>query len=486
MSHVPEVSVIIPLFNAQATVGEAIRSLQGSTLSDWEAIVVNDGSADAGPVEVEQIAQRDPRIRVVHQKNKGLAGARNTGLDHARGRHVYFLDADDWVMPDGLRLLVDTVRRSGLPAAYGGFEIREARGQTIGVEHAGLPVFGLDDLHDLHFVICNCMLFRRDVFDGAGRVRFDEQCRRVEDYELWFRLAERGVRWAATPGQSVVCAYRISRSTLSTAHSEMLRCAQEVLAATFARCRAGRLVGVEKSTLDLSPTFEADRQGVIALNWATRSVVAGDMSIDEAAGLYERALGRKTIEPERAAGCVLGAVTVGRGHRPVIDGAAERAWAARAVAWWDHCAARAWGRQDLTARAAGALGEQTVSSALTADAILDQCAASTTVTLLGFGRNGRLLAARAVERGFRVVVRDDRFADGQIPEGQEMPGVTGARMDAPLPAGGALVATPLDDGSLASRFADAADLIRWTEVRRGLAGQAAQRLLSHRPVGVAK
>ncbi len=479
-AHTPEVSVIIPMFNARATIAEAVASVQASTLGDVEIIVVNDGCTDDAPVLVEQMALSDPRVRQVHQKNRGLAGARNAGLAQARGRHVYFLDADDWVLPDGLRLLVDAARRAGTGGAYGGFEIRDAQGGFVGLEHAALPTFGLADLLDLHFVVTHSLLFRRDALEQPAPVRFDESCVRVEDYDLWFRLAERGLRWASA-GPAPVCAYRIAPRTLSTAHGAMLQGAQSVVSKAFARARAGQNTGVDRAALDASPAYESDRLSLIALNWATRAVITGGVGmIEEASRLFMDAMGRKTVEPQRAAGCVLGAVMVGLGQRPLIDGRSERTWAPRAVAWWEHSVNRGWARPGLVERAVAALAEQTVTPGVVVDAILDRCLPAAAITLLGFGRNGRVLASRALQRGFRVSVRDDRFADGVIPEAHALLGVVGQRMDARVPEGDALIATPLDDGSLASRFADRDDLIRWTEVRRALAGDAAQRLMAHR------
>lgn len=474
----PEVSVVIPMFNARETIAHAIGSVAASTLGDLEIIVVNDGSTDDSPVIVEALAMHEPRLRQVHQKNRGLPGARNAGIEQARGRHVYFLDADDWVLPDGLRLLVEAARRAGTPGAYGGFQICAARGDVVGVESATLPSVGLGDLLDLHFVVTHSLLLRRDALEHPSPLRFDEACTRVEDYDLWFRLAERGVRWAAA-GPAPVCAYRIAPKTLSTAHGAMLHGAQSVVSRAFARARAGKFTNVDPGTIDASTAYESDRLSLIALNWATRAVITqGVGCIDEAGRLFLNAMGRKTVDPQRAAGCVLGAILVGLGQPATIDGRSETQWAPRAMAWWDYCVERGWGRPGLPQKAAAALAEQSVTPAVVIDAILDRALPARAVTLLGFGRNGRALAARALERGFRVNVRDDRFADGVVPEAQSMSGVAGEPMHAPVPEGHALVATPLDDGSLASRFATAENLIRWTDVRRSLAGDAAQRLLS--------
>ncbi|QQS72526.1 MAG: glycosyltransferase family 2 protein [Flavobacteriales bacterium] len=92
----PLISVIMPAYNAAEHVREAIMSVQAQTWPNWELVVVNDGSQDATAAILDGLD--DARIIVVHQENKGVSAARNTGLDRARGEIIAFLDADD-VLP---------------------------------------------------------------------------------------------------------------------------------------------------------------------------------------------------------------------------------------------------------------------------------------------------------------------------------------------------------------------------------------------------
>ncbi|WP_319423431.1 glycosyltransferase family 2 protein [Pleurocapsa sp. FMAR1] len=89
----PKVTVIIPAYNAMAFLPEALNSVFNQTYQDFEVIVVNDGSTDETEQWVSQI--EDPRVNLVSQENKGLAGARNTGIGHAQGEYIAFLDDDD-------------------------------------------------------------------------------------------------------------------------------------------------------------------------------------------------------------------------------------------------------------------------------------------------------------------------------------------------------------------------------------------------------
>ena len=95
----PLVSIIIPTYNYGALIGETLSSLQRQTLTDWECVVVDDGSTDDTAGVVARVAGRDPRVRYLRQENQRQSVAKNTGLADARGKYVQFLDADDLIEP---------------------------------------------------------------------------------------------------------------------------------------------------------------------------------------------------------------------------------------------------------------------------------------------------------------------------------------------------------------------------------------------------
>lgn len=92
----PTVSVIVPVYNTETYIAECIESVIAQTFTDWELILVNDGSTDRSGAICDEYATRDPRIRIIHQPNAGVSAARNTGLDSAKGEWITFLDADDY------------------------------------------------------------------------------------------------------------------------------------------------------------------------------------------------------------------------------------------------------------------------------------------------------------------------------------------------------------------------------------------------------
>lgn len=114
----PKVSVIMPVYNTEMYVREAIESVLNQTLADWELILVNDGSTDGSLNILEHYTNLDSRIVLVNQSNKGLSGARNSGLSIARGDYVYFLDSDDYIKQETLLLCYESCSSNSLDVVF--------------------------------------------------------------------------------------------------------------------------------------------------------------------------------------------------------------------------------------------------------------------------------------------------------------------------------------------------------------------------------
>ena len=96
----PFLSVIIPVYNVAPYLRDCLDSVLAQIFSDWEAVCVDDGSADSSGAIIDEYAARDSRFRIYHQKNSGVSAARNKALDEARGEYVLIIDADDKIVPD--------------------------------------------------------------------------------------------------------------------------------------------------------------------------------------------------------------------------------------------------------------------------------------------------------------------------------------------------------------------------------------------------
>ena len=116
------ISIIVPIYGVEAYLGKCLDSILGQTYRDLEIILVDDASPDKCGVICDEYAKADARIRVVHQPNMGLSGARNTGLDMATGEYVGFVDPDDYIELDYFQTLVDAMRTADVDIAISGFE----------------------------------------------------------------------------------------------------------------------------------------------------------------------------------------------------------------------------------------------------------------------------------------------------------------------------------------------------------------------------
>ena len=103
----PTVSIIVPVYNAEKTIGRCIDSILGQQYTDFELLLVDDGSKDGSGAICDSYAMADSRVQVIHKENTGVSDTRNIGISRARGAYLQFLDSDDWITPDATKLLVE-------------------------------------------------------------------------------------------------------------------------------------------------------------------------------------------------------------------------------------------------------------------------------------------------------------------------------------------------------------------------------------------
>ncbi len=189
----PTVSVIIPAYNAAAYICETLDSVFAQTFSDYEVIVVNDGSPDIAKLE-RVIEPYRERIVYIKQENRGPSGARNTAIMAARGEYVAFLDSDDLWLPEFLSHQVKMLSEDdSLALVYADallFGDSALAGQTF---MQGAPSEGAVTFESLLrwecAIITSCVVARKQSLIDAGL--FDEAFVRSEDFDLWLRLAHR-------------------------------------------------------------------------------------------------------------------------------------------------------------------------------------------------------------------------------------------------------------------------------------------------------
>lgn len=126
----PEISIIVAVYKGEKYLNECIDSILGQTFTDFEVIMVDDGSPDNCPAMCDAIAARDSRVKVVHQENKGVAGAKNVGIDHACGNWIGFVDQDDIIDKTYYEKLYRAAKQSGAEVAVSNILYMEADGSV--------------------------------------------------------------------------------------------------------------------------------------------------------------------------------------------------------------------------------------------------------------------------------------------------------------------------------------------------------------------
>lgn len=228
----PLASIIVPSYNVAVTLSETLTSLLAQTCPDFEIIIVDDGSTD----ETAQIVASfmiDRRVRMVQQRNRGLAGARNTGIAASRGGYIGFCDADDIWEPTKLATHISHLQRcANVGVSYSGSTLIDEAGRLTGM--AQKP--RLQGVTAEHILKRNPIgngsapVIRRAVFDAiAYRPKheterdwyFDETFRQSEDIECWLRIALT-TDWEFAGVDGLLTRYRIASGGLSAATDRQL------------------------------------------------------------------------------------------------------------------------------------------------------------------------------------------------------------------------------------------------------------------------
>jgi glycosyltransferase involved in cell wall biosynthesis len=218
----PQVSVVIPAFNAARLIGDTLRSVQEQSLQEWEAIVIDDGSQDGTAETVRALARRDARIRAIQQANSGVSRARNRGLEAAAGEFIALLDADDVWLPENLARKVGALRNhEGCDWVYSDVLYADEQLDCRRPGPSGTDVAILDSI----------LLWEREVVPGPCSnivmrdrcirdVRFDPAFSTAADQDFKLRLA---ARFAGKHIPEPLLVYRVQPGSLSRSVALMER-----------------------------------------------------------------------------------------------------------------------------------------------------------------------------------------------------------------------------------------------------------------------
>lgn len=135
----PLLSIIVPVYDVERYLPKCIDSILAQTFTDFELILVDDGSPDSCPALCDAAAAKDARIRVIHQKNGGLSAARNAGLDAARGAWIGFVDSDDYIAPEMYEAMYHAVQSTGADLALCDYVKVDETGALCTQTHVAVP-----------------------------------------------------------------------------------------------------------------------------------------------------------------------------------------------------------------------------------------------------------------------------------------------------------------------------------------------------------
>lgn len=228
----PLISVIVPVYNAEAYLAKCLDSLQNQTYRNMEFVLVDDGSTDGSAAICKAYAEKDPRFVYIHQENGGVSAARNTGIDAASGDYLGFCDSDDWLDADMYETLYSLSEKEQADVAVVSFY---RAGDKTAVDDPAVHTFDAREaLREMHkgdlFAghLCN-KLIKKDLFDG---VRLEKSVVLLEDmlamWDVFLRCNKVAFRntqkyhYFYNPCSAMRSAFKDSYFSIRTAAAKML------------------------------------------------------------------------------------------------------------------------------------------------------------------------------------------------------------------------------------------------------------------------
>lgn len=191
----PKISIIVPVYKVEPYLHRCLDSIVDQSFTEWECILIDDGSPDNSGSICDEYTAKDNRIRVIHQKNAGVSAARNTGLDSAKGEWICFVDSDDWIEKEYLAVMINAAKQNECDLIICGFFQQQANEQ-ISIKNprdkkGNLIIHKRDDFITIFFNLRNLpeyasylhapvnKLYNASLLTGAY---FNSSMRTYEDY----------------------------------------------------------------------------------------------------------------------------------------------------------------------------------------------------------------------------------------------------------------------------------------------------------------
>ena len=234
----PLISVIVPVYRVEEYMERCVKSILSQTYKNLEVILVDDGSPDQCPAICDACAEKDARVKVIHQENKGLSGARNAGIDAASGEYLAFVDSDDYVSPHFIEELYQLLQDTGCAIGQCRFSYVKGDGLVEEGDSAFCIYRGESLMEQLYgpeekatcFVVAWNKLYRAELFKETG-IRYPEG-RIHEDEATTYRLFHEAKKLAffdrvlygyyTENGGSITSVFSAKRLQWLTAHEERI------------------------------------------------------------------------------------------------------------------------------------------------------------------------------------------------------------------------------------------------------------------------
>ena len=185
----PQVSILVPVYNAEKTLDRCVNSILNQEYRDFELLLLDDGSTDGSGQICDAYAGRDPRVRVLHKANSGVSDTRNKGIAQARGKYLQFADSDDWFTPEATKFLVQAITEHGCDMVIADFYrvVGERVSQKGSIEEEGVleqadfAVKMMQRPADFYYGVLWNKLYKRSIIQKY-RLRMDSSVSWCEDF----------------------------------------------------------------------------------------------------------------------------------------------------------------------------------------------------------------------------------------------------------------------------------------------------------------
>jgi teichuronic acid biosynthesis glycosyltransferase TuaG len=212
------VSIIMPSFNSEKFISEAIISIQKQTYTNWELLVVDDCSTDKTVAIIQKFINNDNRIHLIRlKKNSGTGIARNTALQKANGQYIAFLDSDDLWKPEKLSKQIDFMKANNLPFTFSFYDLIDEDGQLLNKR-----IKAPNNLSFRQLFFCNYVGNLTGIYDASslGKIPISS-IRKRQDWMVWLTILKQ-IK-TAKPVPESLAFYRIRKNSLSTSKTALLK-----------------------------------------------------------------------------------------------------------------------------------------------------------------------------------------------------------------------------------------------------------------------